>query len=150
MPRTRVLRILLTRAGDDRAAPDSRPRRRGTRFAAATAPLRIRAAARNCDNRSRWSLAVAFIYGEAAPPRGVTPPQAESRPHWGRTPKTIRRNAKKSSRRAPRPKGGEPPAPPADAIIENPRRQNQSKTPRGVKRRSFIPYNTRLQNAQNR
>ena len=42
---------------------------------------------------------------DAAKPRGVNPPQAESRPHWGRTPKPSPRNAPKNNRRAPPPKG---------------------------------------------
>ena len=69
---------------------------------------------------------------DAAKPRGVNPPQAESRPHWGRTPKPSPRNAPKNNRRAPRPKGGEPPPMAADARNQNPRyrpktaRQNEN------------------------
>ena len=49
-----------------RRTPQMRTRANTTKrknAAAATAPPRVRAAARNCDNRSRWSLALLYVPG---------------------------------------------------------------------------------------
>ena len=73
-----------------------RPRRRGTRFAlprgsAITAPV--------------GRLPLRSFNDDAAKPRGVNPPQAESRPHWGRTPKTKTPQCEIESATRPPPEG---------------------------------------------
>ena len=102
----------------------SRPRRRGTRFALPRGPrgaapcsrcragrearLPVRAAARACGNRSRWSLAVAFVERRSGVSREASlRRRRKAAPIGGGSRKPRRRNANKNPRR-PRPLGGEP------------------------------------------